>query len=156
MISIDVVRSVLEEFGAELGLPDLEPDADGEAVLSVGPLDVSFVYESDPMDALYLYCEIGEFDPAGPAPAFLLNVNYVAWVAGYMTIAKAEGRPVATAHSIIPISALNPEILRQTFTGFVETALELEKALAAEDFSGLDALIDRDGTSQAEPTELRV
>ena len=76
-MSLAVMKNLLSDFGAAIGIPDLEPDADHRCNMMFDDVAVSFELGPDD-ESLYIYALLGSPSGADPAAAYraLLRANY--------------------------------------------------------------------------------
>lgn len=134
------VQAVLSEFAADNGLAGICLDDHGQVSLNVGPLEVSFMCEVEPVGILWIFADLGDVPDDKEATAYLLNLAFVAWLSDSITIAVESGRRRGLGYAAIPVSGLDAKGLSTTFERLVKAAMEIRERLAARDFSGLEHL----------------
>lgn len=77
-MSLTTMQSVLSEFGASIGIPDLEPDAEYRCNLMFDDVAVSFELGAGE-ERLYIYALLGPVPETGAEAVYadLLRANYV-------------------------------------------------------------------------------
>ena len=150
MANRDYVHAVTEEFGDMLGIQDLRLDAEGNASLSVGALEVSLHLDPNESEILWLSALFGQLADDMKAPEFLLHANFYSWIGDTMTVSLSEGDDdtyLATGFTAIPTSMLTAEALGFVFQKFTTAALAIHARLDARDYSPID---DTLGTTSPE------
>ena len=122
MNSANVMKNLFSEFGAAIGLPELQPDEENRCNLMFDEVAVSFEL-SPHEDSIYIYAYLGDMPAGAPKalPAALLDANYLFRGTGGATIGMDE----ATGR-VVMVRAADLSTLRQsTFQSLVEEFVNL-------------------------------
>lgn len=135
------LTSVIQELGANLGIADLEMGSDGQAALTVGPLEMALIPATGDPEVLWIMAKLGDLGDDPEVPAFLLQANFFAWHGFTMTVALEETNDdgfEVIAFTAVPMTMVAAASLTQTFKTFAEAALALHGRLVSQDYSPLD------------------
>jgi hypothetical protein len=132
-MSLDIMRGLLRDFGASIGLPDLEPDNDGYCCLRIGEqVTVSLQYEPEGQD-LALFAKLCRI------PQQFRFEAYEMMLAGNLFWAQTKGGTLAVEPSEGIVFLLMKEKLQAMdfsrfnalLQGFVEAAEDWQRRLEA-------------------------
>ena len=130
-MSLDLMRALLRDFGAGIGLPDLAPDDDGYCCLAVGEkVTVSLQYEPQGED-LALFARLCQIDPDDRAEAYEMmlsgNLFWAETKGGTLAIEPADG--VVFLLMKEKLQALDHARFNAMLEGFVEAAEAWQRRL---------------------------
>ncbi len=129
MSRIDYVTGILQEFGAEVGLP-LELGSDGRASLRFDDLLVTFAYGEQPMEMLWVYADLGPIPASGVAvPDLLLELNLTVWLRANMTISVDRAGERALGFTMLPLASLDLRALKTALDMLLDVAAEIRGLL---------------------------
>jgi Tir chaperone protein (CesT) family len=138
-MSIDVLRGLLRDLGAELGLPELAPDDQGYCSLKIGErITISIQYEPEEQD-LVLFTVLGEVgEELRPEAYPILLAGNLFWAetrGGTLAVEPGTGAVFLLMKD--KIQAVDGTRFRAMLTDFVETGeiwqKRLEDLAAAEE-----------------------
>ncbi|MEM9784702.1 MAG: type III secretion system chaperone [Pseudomonadota bacterium] len=157
MSSVSITQSILDEFGEKLGTGAIALDAEGRATMSVGPLEITFAHDSEPVAMLWLYADLGPMPEDEAAPTGLLTLGYISWMTGAMTIAATDDGTRVFGYTSIPLAMLTVPVLEENFQRLLISGIEVQRRLAAGDFAELptDVALDDSADTTFRP-DLRV
>lgn len=123
MEGLYVMKDVLKAFGAAFGLPDLAPDEDGYACLSVDGVFVIHLVCDEESDSLRVFCELCEFPPSHETEVMraLLDANVLWRGSGGATLGLDFAKKVVTLAYQAPIGTLTSAHFEHIFEAFIVT-----------------------------------
>ncbi len=144
-MSLDVMRSLLRDFGAGIGLADLAPDDQGYCCLQFGEhVKVSLQYEPEGQD-IVVFARLGAIEPEDRALAHEMML------AGNFFWGQTKGGTLAIDPSEGVVFLLMKEKLRALDLPGFEALLERFVAVAEAWQSRLQVLTTRAGGEPAAP-----
>jgi hypothetical protein len=133
-----------------MGMADLQLDDGGRLTLVFDELPITFVYESEPVELLWLMGDLGAIDEEDPQVLqALLQFGFFTWSANRMTIGVDEQNYHAIGYTSIPVINLDPGVLQHTLEVLLETAQVVRERLDREEY-GLSEVAA--GPNDAAPT----
>lgn len=135
-----LVDDAVRELGTVMDMADLKLDEDGRLTLVFDELPVTFIYESEPVELIWLMCDLGAIDDEDPQVLqALLQFGFFTWSANRLTIALDEQGYRAIGYTAIPVVNLSASVLQQTLEIALETAEALRVKLEREEFEPDDS-----------------
>lgn len=135
MSRLQHVVKVLQDLGAEAGLPSLGLDQSDRASLLFDDIPVTFAYTAAPAELLWIYVDLGEVPAEGAAaPTWLLQLGLSTWAASVMTIGLDEEGRRALGYTPIAVAMLDLPRLKEVLTRLLAAARPIRERLALRQF----------------------
>lgn len=127
MSHAEYTAQMISEFGAELGLTEFGPDADGRASVTSGEMNCTFEIQNSPVEAVAIYIDIGSVLDDNPRTLrSLLEVSFQTWVTNVMTIGVDDAGERVIGQTLVPVVNLRPGTLRGVFDRIVAVGTRLQ------------------------------
>ncbi|MFO1058408.1 MAG: type III secretion system chaperone [Dongiaceae bacterium] len=156
-MSIELMRSLLRDLGAEIGIPELAPDEDGFCCLEIGGrVRLSLQYDPEGQDlALFApLCRLAGGEDRAEAQAAMLagNMLWAGTQGGTLAVEPAEG--TAFLQMKEKIQELDRASLVALVERFVQVAEVWQDRLAAYAADAAEAAAPEAGESAPRPADL--
>ncbi len=135
MSRMEYVSQIVGELGRGMGMHDLSLDEEGKVSLLFDDVRVTFMYSDNPVDLLWLFVDLADVDPEQQAPLeALLQLGFLTWSRGRMTIGMSGDGRKAIGHTVIPVVNLDIGVVQDTLGQFLESAMSIRERMARGDY----------------------
>lgn len=156
-MSLDTFKSLLSAFGNGIGLPELEPDAEGYVALGFDELPVHLQYDAEE-DAVVAFCRIGTIDEDRREGilAWLMGANLFWQATRGATLAVEPIGDMVFVQQRIELPRTEPARFEAWLGTFVDVAEHWKGRLAAVNAGGPTDATVPDPTSGGPDIQIRL
>lgn len=156
-MSVETFKSLLSAFGNGIGLPELEPDAEGYVALSFDDLPVHLQYEAEE-DVVVAFCRIGTIDEDRREGilSWLMGANLFWQATRGATIAVEPVEDIVFVQQRIELPRTEPARFEAWLGTFVDVAEHFKGRLAAVNAGAPTDATPPDPTSGGPDIQIRL